>query len=360
MLAAFAALREAWPRGHAAGSGPSQRGNQSRYSVRPVMGIAGRKQMRLFRPLFAALAVAAVCTMVVADADARPRSSFGSRGSKTFSQPAPTATAPNAARPMERSVTQPGQPGMNSPAARPGGLFGGGFGRGLAGGLLGGLLGAGLFGMLFGNGFLGGLAGFASFFGLLLQIGLIVLVGTLLYRWWQRRSQPQAAYAGVPNDMSAQRSALGGLGGFGLGGGSAAPATAPLELKREDFDAFERLLGETQAAYGREDLAALRSRVTPEMLSYYAEELSENASRGVINELGDVKLLQGDLAESWREGDKEYATVAMRYSLRDRYVDRATGRAAEGNDQPQEVTEVWTFTRAPGGSWLVSAIQQTQ
>ena len=53
----------------------------------------------------------------------------------------------------------------------------GGFGRGLAGGLLGGLLGAGLFGMLMGNGFLGGLAGFASFFGLLLQIGLIVLIG---------------------------------------------------------------------------------------------------------------------------------------------------------------------------------------
>jgi|tagenome__1003787_1003787.scaffolds.fasta_scaffold20744460_2 predicted lipid-binding transport protein (Tim44 family) len=319
--------------------------------------------MRLFRSLFALFAVAAVFAMLAGDADARPRGSFGSRGTRTFSAPAPTATAPNAASPITRSMTQPGA--ATSTAARPtaqptGGLFGGGFGRGLAGGLLGGLLGAGLFGMLFGNGFLGGLAGFASFFGLLLQIGLIVLVGTLLYRWWQRRSQPQAAYAGVPNDMSAQRSALGGLGGFGLGGGSAAPATAPLELKREDFDAFERLLGETQAAYGREDLAALRSRVTPEMLSYYAEELSENASRGVINELSDVKLLQGDLAESWREGDKEYATVAMRYSLRDRYVDRATGRAADGNDQPQEVTEVWTFTRAPGGSWLVSAVQQTQ
>jgi predicted lipid-binding transport protein (Tim44 family) len=319
--------------------------------------------MRLFRSLFALFAVAAVFAMLAGDADARPRGSFGSRGTRTFSAPAPTATAPNAASPITRSMTQPGA--ATSTAARPtaqptGGLFGGGFGRGLAGGLLGGLLGAGLFGMLFGNGFLGGLAGFASFFGLLLQIGLIVLVGTLLYRWWQRRSQPQAAYAGVPNDMSAQRSALGGLGGFGLGGGSAAPATAPLEIKREDFDTFERLLGEIQAAYGREDLAALRARVTPEMLSYYAEELSENASRGVVNELSDVKLLQGDLAESWREGDKEYATVAMRYSLRDRYVDRATGRAADGNDQPQEVTEVWTFTRAPGGSWLVSAVQQTQ
>jgi predicted lipid-binding transport protein (Tim44 family) len=316
--------------------------------------------MKLFRPLFGLLAVAAVFAMLSGDADARARGSFGSRGTRTFSAPAPTATAPNAASPITRSMTQPGA--ATSTAARPsaqqpGGLFGGGFGRGLAGGLLGGLLGAGLFGMLFGHGFLGGLAGFASFLGLLLQIGLIVLIGTMLYRWWQRRSQPQPAYAGMPGSM--QRSALGGLGGFDLGG-SAAPAAEPLEIKREDFDIFERLLGEIQTAYGREDLSSLRSRVTPEMLSYYAEELSENASRGVVNEIGDVKLLQGDLAEAWREADKEYATVAMRYSLRDRYVERATGRAAEGNDQPQEATEVWTFTRTRGGNWLLSAIQQTQ
>jgi len=314
--------------------------------------------MRFFRSLLAVLTVAAVFAMLAGDADARPRGSFGSRGTRTFSAPPPTATAPNAASPITRSMTQPGaatSTAARPPLQQPGGLFGG-FGRGLAGGLLGGLLGAGLFGMLFGNGFLGGLAGFASFIGLLLQVGLIVLVGTMLYRWWQRRSHPQPAYAGMPNDTTSQRSALGGIGGIG----GSAPATEPLETKREDFDTFERLLGEIQAEYGREDLAALRSRLTPEMLSYYAEELSENASRGVINEISDVKLLQGDLAEAWREGDKEYATVAMRYSLRDRYVDRATGRAAEGSDQPQEATELWTFMRTRGGNWLLSAIQQAQ
>jgi predicted lipid-binding transport protein (Tim44 family) len=318
--------------------------------------------MKLFRPLLAALAVAAVFTMVVADADARPRVSAGSRGTKTFSAPPPTATAPNAAAPINRTMTQPGTPGAaqtaaRPPAAQPGGLFGG-FGRGLAGGLLGGLLGAGLMGMLMGNGFLGGLAGFASIMGLLLQVALIGGIGFLLFRWWQRRSQPQAALAGMPRDAMnepQQRSALGGFGGFG---GGAAPTVEPLEIKGEDFDTFERLLGEIQTAYGREDLAALRRHLTPEMLSYYAEELSANASRGVVNQISDVKLLQGDLAEAWREGDKDYASVAMRYSLVDRYVDRATGRAAEGNDAAQEATEVWTFTRAPGGSWLLSAIQQ--
>jgi predicted lipid-binding transport protein (Tim44 family) len=297
--------------------------------------------------------------MVAGDADARPRISAGSRGTNTFSAPPPTATAPNAANPINRSMTQPGQSGVNTaarpPLTQPGGLFGG-FGRGLAGGLLGGLLGAGLFGMLFGGGFMSGIAGFASIIGLLLQVGLIVVVGMLIYRWWQRRSQPQAAYAGMPRDMGPQpRSALGGLG-FG---GNAAPVSEPLQIGPDDFNTFERLLGEIQTAYGREDLAALRTRLTPEMLSYYAEELSENASRGVVNQISDVKLLQGDLSEAWREGDKEYATVAMRYSLIDRYVDRATGRAADGSDQPQEATEVLTFTRARGGNWLLSAIQQT-
>jgi predicted lipid-binding transport protein (Tim44 family) len=317
--------------------------------------------MNRFRWFFMLLAAAALVTMVVSDADARSRGSFGSRGSRTYSAPPPTATAPNAATPMNRSMTQPGQPGMNSTAARPpvaqpGGLFSG---RGMLGGLAAGLLGAGLIGMLMGNGFLGGLAGFASFLGLLLQIGLIALIAFMAYRWWQRRSQPQPAYAGLPRQMDEPqpRSALGGFGGLG---GTATLASEPIEVKPEDFDTFERLLGEVQTAYGREDLAALRARLTPEMLSYFAEELSENASRGVVNELSDVKLLQGDLAEAWREGDKEYATVAMRYSLIDRYVDRASGRAADGNDQPQEATELWTFMRARGGSWLLSAIQQTQ
>ena len=316
--------------------------------------------MNRLRPLFALLAVFAVFALLAGDADARPRGSFGSRGTRTFSAPPPTATAPTTAAPINRTMTQPGatSTAARPPVSQPGGLFGG-FGRGLAGGLLGGLLGAGLIGMLMGNGFLGGLAGFASILGLLLQIGLIVIVGMLIFRWWQRRSQPQPAFAGLPRDAGVQqRSALGGFGGFG--GGAAAPATEPLEIKPEDFDTFERLLGEVQTAYSREDLAALRSRLTPEMLSYYAEELSENASRGVVNELNDVKLLQGDLAEAWREGDKEYASVAMRYSLKDRYVDRATGKAADGTDAPQEATEVWTFTRARGGNGLLSAIQQAQ
>src|SRR4029077_14359896 len=103
-------------------------------------------------------------------------------------------------------------PGPRPPRTQPVGFYG----RVLARGLLGGLLGAGLIGMLFGGGFFSGIAGFASFLGLLLQVGLIVLIGTMLFRWWQRRSQPQPAYAGMPGGMNLPRTALGGLGGFGF------------------------------------------------------------------------------------------------------------------------------------------------
>lgn len=306
------------------------------------------------RPLIVLLTIAVTLAFIAVEATAAPRMNSGSRGNRTFSAPPPTATAPNTARPIERSVTQPG-PSVARPAApvsQPGGLLNR---PGLLGGLAAGFLGAGLIGLLAGNGFMGGLAGIASFIGLLLQIGLVVIVAMLAWRWWQRRSQPASAFAGGPamrdlgvNDAQPRGSFLGG-----------SAAEAPVEIKPEDYQAFERTLGEVQTAYSNEDLGALRLRVTPEMLSYYSEELSANASRGVVNKLTDVKLLQGDLAEAWREGDDEYATVAMRYQQVDKTLDRASGRMVDGGDTPDEGVEYWTFRRARGAPWVVSAIQQT-
>jgi predicted lipid-binding transport protein (Tim44 family) len=256
-------------------------------------------------------------------------------------------------------MTQPGQPGglAQRPATAPTGSF---FGRpGFMGGLFAGFLGAGLLGMLFGHGLFGGLGGIASMLGLVLQIGLIALIGYLVWTWWQRRTQP--AFAGGPSLRdyhSGDRPA-----GFGLGGGGAAAAapraagTDEVGLKPEDFNSFERILGEVQAAYSAEDLNRLRALATPEMVSYFAEDLAANASDGVINKVSEVKLLQGDLAEAWREGDTDYATVAVRFSFDDRTIERASGRVVEGG--PAEATEVWTFMRTRGGQWLVSAIQQS-
>jgi predicted lipid-binding transport protein (Tim44 family) len=48
----------------------------------------------------------------------------------------------------------------------------------------------------------------------------------------------------------------------------------------------------------------------------------------------------------------------MRFSLVDQMIERASGRTVEGG-APSEVTELWTFMRARGGDWLLSAIQQS-
>ena len=314
--------------------------------------------LRFSRVLTIAGAAVVALALVASTADARVGggSSFGSRGGRTFSTPAPTTTAPSIS-PMQRSVTQPSAPGYNRPGGffnRPGGLFGGG----LLGGLAAGFLGAGLFGLLFGSGLFGGLGGFASILGLLIQVALVVIVARLIWGWWQRRQQ-QPAFAGPGHDRQPmQREAITNLGGGGAGALRPSEPSDLIGITAADYDTFEHLLGETQAAYSNEDLNALRARVTPEMLSYFSEELARNASRGVVNHISNVKLLQGDLAEAWREGTTDYATVAMKFSLVDQVADRATGRVVEGGDQSQVATEVWTFRRERGGNWLLSAIQQ--
>lgn len=322
--------------------------------------------MRFSRLSIRTLALAATFLLVVDVADARVGggSSAGSRGARTNSPAPPTTTAPTGAAPVERSMTQPGAPtaaqGVNRPAATAAPSRFGGFG----GLLMGGLLGAGLFGLLSGSGLFGGLTGFASFLGLFIQIALIAVVVRLVVNYFRRRSQP--ALARVSASGSSPPSPRDALNRFRqaltTNGGVAGPGTAALTIGPADYDAFEKLLREIQAAYGRENTDALGAMTTPEMFSYFSQDLAENAKKGVRNELDDAKLLQGDLAEAWHEGGSDYATVAMRYSLVDAMVDRATDRVISGDrTAPQEVTEVWTFRRDdrdPKQGWQLSAIQQ--
>jgi len=312
----------------------------------------------MVRAIAVVLSLAVPLVIAISSADARVGGGFGSgsRGSRTFSAPPSTTTAPGTAQPLNRTFTQPGSPGMGAGAATTGGGFfnRGGMGRGLLGGLAAGFLGAGLLGMLFGGGMFSGLGGLSSIFGLILQIGLIFIVVRLAMSWWQRRHTPAPAYAGGPAAGPAAQSGFGSAMGFGLGSGS-----APLEIQPADYEAFERLLGEIQAAWSNEDVAKLHTLATPEMVKYLTDDIQANKARNVINKTSDVKLLQGDLAEAWREGDTDYASVAMRFSLVDKTLDRASGRLVEGSEVPAEITEVWTFVRPRGATWELSALQQT-
>ncbi|WP_042693413.1 TIM44-like domain-containing protein [Azospirillum sp. B506] len=354
------------------------------------------KQSKTGRGARAATAVAVALVMALAagtaDARAGKSSSSGSRGSRTYDAPAATSTAPSAVSPMERSAAPQAAPGMQrpgstAPAAAPSrGFFGGGF----MSGLMGGLIGAGIGAMLFGGGFFDGLGSFSGILGFLLQILLVVFLVRLAMRFFRNRSQTantaagggplggqmgggRPAYAGGPLGGQMNRDAadvgynpVGGGPVGGMGGGNAGPAPRrqaadEIGIQPADFESFERLLVTVQTAYGREDANALRAATTPEMFSYFSDDLAENRSRGVVNKVSDVRLLQGDLAEGWREGAQEYATVAMRFSLIDVTEDRASGRVVEGNaSQPTEATELWTFVRPRGGQWQLSAIQQTR
>jgi predicted lipid-binding transport protein (Tim44 family) len=298
------------------------------------------------------LALALPLTLVVSAADARVGGgvSMGSRGSRTFSAPPRTSTAPGTAQPFNRTLTQPGSPGIGRSTG--GGLFNSP-GRGLLGGLAAGFLGAGLLGMLFGGGMFGGLGGLSSILGLILQIGLIVIVVRLAMSWWQRRQATGAAYAGAAAGHAGAPSSMMSPGGFGLGSGS-----APLEIGPADYEAFERLLGEIQTAWAKEDIAKLHTLATPEMVSYIADDLAEHKARNQTNLVSGVKLLQGDLSEAWREDDTDFASVALRYALVDKTVDNATGRLVKGSEAPTEATEVWTFLRTRGAGWELSGIQQ--
>jgi predicted lipid-binding transport protein (Tim44 family) len=225
-------------------------------------------------------------------------------------------------------------------------------------GLMGGLIGAGIGSMLFGGmgGFFGHGLGFGGFLGFLLQIALIVIVGRLLWKLFTRNRQP--AFAGGPGLFARSGPPLGGM----MGGGGAAPQPAagppPITVGPQDFQEFEQILKASQAAWSAQDLHALQGMSTPEMVGYFSEQLSDYASRGATNTVTDVRLESGDLAQAWAEGNREYATVAMRFSMIDVTRD-GSGRVVDGSlTERVMATEVWTFMRARGGHWILSAIQQ--
>jgi predicted lipid-binding transport protein (Tim44 family) len=310
---------------------------------------------RFSRLLTAAAMVALLLSPTIADARLGSGSSMGSRGSMSFSPPPTTRTAPTMASPFERSMTPAtpspgvgGFPGQMAPAR-----------SGFMSGLMGGLIGAGIGGLLFGGGFFGHGLGFGGFLGFLLQIFLVVMIGRFLWRMFMG-SQPHAL-AGGPG-LYGRGGPPGMLGG--LLGGPAAPGPSggppPVAITPADFQEFEQLLKASQAAWSARDLNALSGMATPEMVGYFSEQLTDYASRGQTNTTSDVRLESGDLAQAWAEAGREYATVAMRFSMIDVTRDGA-GRIVDGSPTEHVMaTEVWTFVRSRGGHWILSAIQQVR
>jgi len=317
------------------------------------------------RTAWRTLAVALLCAWVAlapslaearAGSSSGSGSSMGSRGSRTYNS--------NGAAPMERSVTPVPGPSQPQLAPRPGPLapaYGGGFMQQhpFMSGLMGGFIGAGLAGMLFGHSaYAADGSGFGSMLGLLLQFAVIGGLIWLAISFFRRRSGLAMAPGMLPSSLGA------------VAAPTAGAVRDPVEIPIVEtyFNAWSDVLTGIQAAWSKGDLAALRRYVTPEMLSYFSEELSRNVSQGVENRVERVTLLKGDLQEAWSEGELEYATARLRWSALDYMVALPQSNQSNGGGQevivrgsptqPTEATEMWTFVRSHGGRWLLSAIQQ--
>ena len=288
--------------------------------------------------LFAALLFSLTLALTPSLADARAGSSFGGSGA-SFGSRGLRSFDNNGASPLNRT--------METPSAGYGSAYGGGsfFSRHpFLTGIFGGFLGS----MLFGGGFFGHM--FGGLFSLLIIGGLIFFLFRLL-----------SGGLGVTTGGRAMPRSLGA-------------AAAPMQQQRYrgrdiyvgdgDLNAFQSLHAAVQEAWGRSDLAQMRQLMTPEMLSYFSQELTRNSSQGVQNHVSDVTLVKAELAESWEEGDLEYATAYMRwtaldYTVRIGAAPSSPGAVVAGDPRVRtESEEVWTFVRRKGGQWLLSAIQQ--
>jgi predicted lipid-binding transport protein (Tim44 family) len=320
---------------------------------------------RIARRSFTALAAAILTLGLTAAAvDAKPGrgGSTGNRGARTDTSVPSTPTAPRTTTPQAAPNTaSPARPATAAAAAaqaaKPSMM------STMAKGFAMGLIGAGLFGLLTGNGLFGGLSGFMGMLGLMLQIALLVIVARLAWGFFRSRQQPQAA--GGPD-----------LARANMGPQAAAPVAAPhvashqpqpVEPQRtdnvgigpDDYQSFQGILSNLMQAYSNEDLAGIRRVTTTDVAAHYIRELHENQSKGLVNRLGEPRLVQGDLAESWYEDNVAFATVAMRFALTDVTMERATGKIVAGNpQQPEESVEIWTFRRdGAGRPWMLCGQQ---
>ena len=302
--------------------------------------------------------------------------SMGSRGSKTYES--------NSTKPMERSMTQKPAPAptpprqatpapqptpMAPPMAQPSFFQQHPFMAGIAGGLVGSWIGSMLFnhsrseaGMGNNDWDSGSASPMGRTLGALLPI-LFIAGLIMLGMWFYRRNAAQSLASGTtgysPEPMRSNNEA------WGSSSTAAAPVTYSLQIGQGDISAFKDLLVAVQDAWGKADLVKLKRVVTPEMLSYFSEELSNNASQGVENRVEQVNVLRLDIKDAWEEENMQYASAQITWNSLDYTIntERKPGDADYVVDgdmrQLAEATEVWTFVRSQsGGHWLLSAIQQ--
>ncbi len=276
-------------------------------------------------------------------------SSYGSRSTRTYDRPIERTVTPPPA-PVAPPIAAPAPVPSYAPAMAPqSGSF---FQRHpFASGFMGGLVGAGIGSMLFGHSaYAMDASPEGGILGLILQLALIGGLIWFAFRLFSNRAGASAAQGRVI-DVPYQTV-------------SAAPRAVSrvekeFEPSDQDKQAFAQILIEAQRAWTASDIGVLRQIATPEVVSYLADDMAADSSKGVRNVIEDVQLLKGDVIESWTEGNRQFVTAAMTFSNKDYTLRLDNGGLVEGDpNQPVQNTEAWTFVRVNGGRGLLSAVER--
>lgn len=306
----------------------------------------------------------------VAWARAGGGSSFGSRGSRSFSAP----RMPSSPSPSSPGLNAPGRSPFQGPAGQPSGGF---FSRspflqGMVGGLAGGMLGSLLFGGI-GHASPGGMGGGG--------IGLldIILIGALLYFGWRffKRRRTQAVATGYYNAPG-----YSGQEGFSDPNSYYRPAVEPPPSASGELEAglrqlrqfdpafseeavketFQDIFFRVQAAWMNRSLEGVEGIVSDEMAEIFRKEFDSMRRKGRINRLENIAIRKVEPTEVWQEMGKDYITVLITANLLDYTVDDTTGQVVGGDKfNPVKFQEFWTFCRDTGSAqWKLSAINQVE
>ena len=300
-------------------------------------------------------------------------SNQGSRGSRTYEggnsngksyspmqrSTTPTSNQANKAGAANQQNAQPQQPNQASNFFQRNPMLST-FGAALAGSWLGH--------MIFGSGGFGGHGAYGAGGGgggFLLNLIIMILGAVIVVALVRRFSRPACNNGATFNQMDSGNNNM-NQGGFQNNNFN--PVTTNISLTESDKNTFAATLIEIQKAWSNQDAEQLKRLTTPEMFKYFADSLSQNTSQGIANKVEDVDVTVVDLAESWREGEMEYATAIIEWSSFDYMINLNKNSQDHdyitegGNKNLVMTSEAWTFARFGGenGRWILSAIAQVE
>ena len=331
---------------------------------------------RLLALAFCAIAVVLMITSAPQDSAARAGggSSFGSRGTRSYSRP---TAPPSQTRPYQQAAPQsasrpstPPPPPYQAPQPAGGGFF-----RNMAGGVLGGIAGGMLGGMLFrslgfgGGGGMGGGLGGAGGGGIgIFEILLIGGVMYLIYRYIKNKRQ----------------ATLSGQNVYSMDDYREAPAYPPVQpppcptaddlasgisqIRQFDSSFDEQrfcdqvmdIFFKIQSAWMHRDLSSAGVLLTVEVRRTFQNDIDRLLKENRVNRLENIAVRNVEITEAWQESGQDYLTVLIYANLLDYTTDDVSGQVLAGSTtEPIKFEEYWTFTRPAGNNqWQLSAIGQ--